>query len=167
MHAAPSPDWIGSAIAGAIILLVLAIRLRRLGRHRPLRIERLWIVPALYLVIVALAFGRMPPHGLAWLGCAAALAAGAALGWQRGRMMRIIVDPATHAISQATSPAALLFIVVLIAVRWAARAEGGAAHLDVMTLTDLLLAFGLGLLSVQRLEMYLRARRLLETARAA
>ena len=33
------------------------------------------------------------------------------------------------------------------------------------SLTDILVAFALGLLSVQRLEMFLRARRLLEDAR--
>lgn len=43
---------------------------------------------------------------------------------------------------------------------WIGSAIAGAIILRV-------LAFGPGLLSVQRLEMYLRARRVLETARAA
>jgi hypothetical protein len=39
--------------------------------------------------------------------------------------------------------------------------------LDAATLTDMLIAFALGLLAVQRLEMYLRARRLLAAAQRA
>jgi hypothetical protein len=42
---------------------------------------------------------------------------------------------------------------------------GGIFHLTPQTITDLLVAFALGLLGVQRLEMYLRARRLIEAAR--
>ena len=40
-------------------------------------------------------------------------------------------------------------------------------HFDVMLLTDVLVAFALGLLTLQRVEMYLRAKRLLEEARPA
>jgi hypothetical protein len=43
---------------------------------------------------------------------------------------------------------------------------GPAWHIDVMAVTDVLIAFALGLLSVQRIEMYLRAKRLLDAARA-
>jgi hypothetical protein len=48
-------------------------------------------------------------------------------------------------------------------------AEAGMipGHLNPMALTDILLAFALGLFATQRLEMYLRARRLLDEARAA
>ena len=42
---------------------------------------------------------------------------------------------------------------------------GGAAwHVDVMAVTDILIAFALGLLTMQRVEMYLRAKRLLGEA---
>ncbi|TGX43487.1 DUF1453 family protein [Sphingomonas naasensis] len=164
---APS-DWVRYAIPVAVIAVVMAFRLRSVGRARPLKIERLWIVPALYIVIATVTFQAHPPIGLAWLWCLAALAAGIGLGWQRGRMMRIEVDPETHAISQRTSPAALLLILGLIVVRSAARntAQFGGPALDVMTVTDVLIAFALGLLATQRLEMWLRARRLLAAARA-
>lgn len=164
---APS-DWVRYAIPFAVIAVVMAFRLRSVGRARPLKIERLWIVPALYIVITTVTFWTHPPVGLAWLWCLVALAAGIGLGWQRGRMMRITVDPETHAISQRASPAALLLILGLIVVRSAARnaAQFGGPALDVMTVTDVLIAFALGLLATQRLEMWLRARRLLEAARA-
>jgi hypothetical protein len=116
-------------------------------------------------------FVAAPPVGIGWPFCAVALIVGAALGWQRGRMIHVAVDPETHRLSARQSPAAMMFIVVLILVRFAMRAamENGAAsglHIDLPTATDILIAMALGLLTVQRIEMFLRARRLLEEARA-
>lgn len=155
----------------AIVLLVLALRMRRLTRERPLKVEWLWVVPALYVAIAGFTFWNIPPAPMTWAIAAAALLAGAALGWQRGRMMHIKVDPETHEISQKGSLAAMAFIVVLILIRMGARnAESlgiPAMHFDVMAMTDVLIAFALGMLTMQRVEMFLRARRLLEEARAA
>jgi hypothetical protein len=171
MNANAPAGWLSYAIPALVLLVVLALRWRRMSRNRPLKVERLWIVPALYLAVAAFAFWRQPPAGLAWIWCLAALAVGGALGWQRGRLMRISVDPQTHEVSQRASPAAFLFLLALIAVRSLARnaeALGGPAlHVDVMTLTDVLIAFALGLLTLQRVEMWLRARRLLAQARRA
>ena len=67
---------------------------------------------------------------------------------------------------------AFLFIIVLIAIRFGARAAlaGGddyGFHVNTMLITDVLIALALGLFAMTRLEMYLRAKRLLEEARAA
>ena len=80
--------------------------------------------------------------------------------------MRITIDPATHALNQTGSPAAILFIAVLIAVRTGARAALGASgfQLDPFAVTDLLMALALGLFAAQRSEMYLRGKRLLDAA---
>jgi hypothetical protein len=80
--------------------------------------------------------------------------------------MRITVDPVTHQRNQQSSPAALLFIVLLIVIRQALRYEGAALGLNVLQLTGILLASGLGLFAATRAEMFLRARRLLAEARA-
>ncbi|MEO6312799.1 MAG: hypothetical protein ABIO47_11095 [Sphingomicrobium sp.] len=110
-----------------------------------------------------------PPNASGWGLCLVGLALGSLLGWQRGRMMRIDVDPATHRLTATQSPAAIMFIVVLIAVKSTMRgvdvASVGGLHLTPQSLTDVLIVFALGLLGVQRLEMYLRARRLLADAR--
>jgi hypothetical protein len=162
-----SADWLRFVIPAIIVILVLAVRLRSLGRERPLKIERLWIVPAIYVVVAGIAFWAHPPTRFAWLWCLIALAAGAGLGWQRGRMMRITVDPETHDVSQRASPVAMLLIFALILIRSGARSAAPGLAVDVMTLTDVLVAFALGLLATQRLEMWLRARRLLAAARGA
>ena len=60
------------------------------------------------------------------------------------------------------------FIVAIVAVRTGARAvigDGHALHLDAFAITDMLVALALGLFTTQRIEMYLRAKRMLETAR--
>jgi hypothetical protein len=164
------PNPLFNLIPIAIILVVLALRFRRLTRERPLRIERLWIVPALYVCIAGFTFWNIPPAPMTWAVAFAALLAGAALGWQRGRMMHIKVDPETHEISQKGSIAAMAFIIVLVLIRTGARnAESlglPGIHFDVMAMTDVLIAFALGMLTMQRVEMFLRARRLLDAARA-
>lgn len=163
-----SGQWISTIISFAIVALVMTIRLRRMGRERPLKLERLWIVPAIYGAVAAVAYWYMRPHGLAWLYCLVALAAGGALGWYRGKMIAISIDPVTHILNQKMSPAAMLFIVAIIALRIGARAmvvEMHAGSQILLLVTDLLIAFALGLLSAQRLEMAIRARRLLHAAR--
>ncbi len=168
--AAHPQQWISYVITAVIVAFVLALRVRRMNSARPLKLERLWIFPALYLVLAGVMLVEFPPRGVQWALCGLALVIGAALGWQRGRMMRIEVDPETHALNQRASPGAILFIVLIIAARAGARGvigEGGSLHLSTLALTDMLIVMALGLFTAQRLEMYLRARRLLDQARAA
>src|SRR6185437_1287511 len=94
----PNP-LIRYAIMAVILSVVLLIRFRRMNQSRPLRVERLWIVPALYLVITILAFVTTPPDAAGWAYCVVAFVAGGALGWQRGRLMRIDVDPRSHEVT--------------------------------------------------------------------
>ncbi|WP_174286121.1 CcdC protein domain-containing protein [Sphingomonas bacterium] len=150
----------------AVIAIVFLIRGRQMTRMRRLKLEQLWIVPAIYLVIVAAVFATTPPTAKGWLAAVVALAVGAVLGWQRGRLMAIHVDPETHSLSQRASPLAMLFLFAIVLVRMAAQSEGRAMHLDVQLVTDAALALALGNFAVTRLEMYLRGKRLLAAVRA-
>lgn len=172
MHQA-QPSLIQYAIPIAIFVVILALRMRAMSKMRPLRLGTLWIVPAIYLAITVLnVFFRPPtfaftlPTPIAWLASAIALIAGAAVGWQRGRMMQIHVDPETHALNQKGSPLAILFLLAIILVKALAQSEGRALHFDVQMVTDVAFCFGLGMFTLTRLEMYLRAKRLLEEARS-
>ena len=79
----------------------LYFRMRKMARAQPLKLNRLWIRPALILAIAALVLvapspGHQPAHVLtpvdwAWMALAAAL--GAVAGWQWGRTMAIEVHP--------------------------------------------------------------------------
>lgn len=168
MHQQPSLfSWLLPLV---VVAIVLFLRTRNMGRSRRLRLESLWVIPAIYFALAVLLFSQMTPHGLGWLWAGLSLAAGAVLGWQRGRSMHITVDAETHALNQTASPLAMLILVGLIAVRFVLRAlaetDGASWHLDAALVTDCLVAFALGLFSLQRLEMYLRGSRLLAEARA-
>ena len=159
-------SWITYAITIGIIVVVMALRMRGMSKARPLKLGSLWIVPAIYLAVAALMFVQLPPTGAVAVACAVGLVLGAAVGWQRGKMMHIHVDPETHALNQKASPAAMIFLIALIVVRSAARSIlGQDSHISPAMLTDPLIAFAVGMFTLTRVEMYLRAKRLLEEAR--
>ena len=160
-------SWISYAITIGIIVVVMTLRMRRMGQMRPLKLETLWVVPVLYLAVAALMFWSLPPTGWVAIASVAALLIGAAVGWQRGKMMQIHVDPDTHALNQKASPAAMFFLIALVIVRSGARAVlGNSGGASPAMLTDPLIAFALGMFTLTRIEMYLRAKRLLEEAGA-
>lgn len=162
----PQQSWISIAIPIGIMVIVLALRMRRMGQMRPLKLESLWIVPVIYLAVAALMFWQLPPTGWVAIASVIGLVIGSAVGWQRGRMMHIHVDPETHALNQKASPAAMLFLIALILVRSAARGVlGHESNVSPAMLTDPLIAFALGMLTLTRVEMYLRAKRLLAEVR--
>ncbi|WP_066809057.1 CcdC protein domain-containing protein [Sphingomonas asaccharolytica] len=151
----------------AVFVVIFALRARRMSQMRPLKLETLWVVPAIYLAIVAANFIAKPPTPIAWGASIMALIVGAAVGWQRGRLMQIHVDPTTHALNQKGSPWAILFLMAIVLIKLAAQGEGRAMGFDVMLVTDAALALALGMFTATRVEMFLRARRLLDEARGA
>jgi membrane protein CcdC involved in cytochrome C biogenesis len=167
MQAHPAQQtWISYAITIGIVVIVMALRFRSMGKIRPLKLDSLWVVPSMYVVVAALMFIGLPPTGWVAIASAVGLLIGAAVGWQRGKMMHIHVDPETHALNQKASPAAMFFLIALIVVRAGARTVlGQTGGVSPAMLTDPLIMFAVGMFSVQRVEMYLRAKRLLEEVR--
>jgi len=158
--------WIGIAVPIIILGLVMFRRIRSMGQLRPLKLETLWVVPTIYLVLAGLLFWQIPPKGWIAIASIIALAIGAAVGWQRGTMMHIHVDPETHALNQKASPAAMIFLIALVVVRSGAKTLLGETHaVSAAMLTDPLIAFALGMLTLTRVEMYLRAKRMLKEVR--
>jgi hypothetical protein len=156
-----------------VVAIMTVILWRRNSRPRRLRIERLWIRPLIFALVVGATLIATPfpwdPLSLAVF--ALALVAGAGVGWQRGRFMRIDVHPETHDVTSRASPAGMIFIVAVLALRLllrnAALESRSALGLPTAAITDGLI-FLLGAMVVaQSLEMWLRASRLLEEARAA
>lgn len=153
-----------------LVLLLIVYRLRRGARERALKIERLWVVPALLLIIGGLMIWQTPIAGLGWIWLIPVFVAGAALGYWRGRFTLVTVNPETHDLTSRTSAAGLYLIIAVLAVRiglrWFLTAEAAAWHLNVALVTDAFLVFAVGLIAVQRLEIWIRARSLLADARA-
>jgi len=152
-------------------LVAIGLVILRNSRARRLRIETLWIMPVVILVLVGLSFtsqGLPSPMMLAL--DIAALVVGAALGWWRARFTHISVDPATHQLTSRASPIGMLVILGIFALRYAVRlyTPEGASTLGVpaIAIADALLIITVGLVCAQRLELALRATRLLAAARA-
>jgi hypothetical protein len=148
----------------AMIAVFVVIAVRRNLRARNLKVDRMWLAPILALAAGAAVIATAPPTGL--LG-AAALAAGAVLGglvgWQRARLTHIRFDPQTQAFTSQTSPVGVLLLVVVLFARTGLRlwltshpARGGV----VIAATDALILFAVAMVVVQRVEMWLRCRKL-------
>lgn len=164
------PQSLGPLIGVGVAAVFIALRFLRARKARRLRLEWLWVTPVLLIAMTVALLAQMPPHGWEWAGLVVAFAIGGGLGWYRGRMMTITLDPETHELNQQASPAALLFLLGLIVVRFGLRegltAEAEAWRLSAAFITDVFVVFAMGLLTVTRLEMFLRARRMLTEARA-
>jgi hypothetical protein len=148
----------------AVIAVIMALRMRRINRPRRFNLGRVWLVPAVYTVLVGLILLSRPPVLLGWVLFAVSLAAGAALGWQRGRLTHLELAPEGGYLLARQSRAATMMIVMVLVLRVGARQlfiGDNADPAELMLVTDALLGFALGFLALQRIEMAIRARRLL------
>ena len=161
-------NWVTTLIPFVIIAIVLALRFRSMSRKRPLKLETLWIVPVVYSLIAGSMFFSLPPPPVGWGLALTGLAVGLVLGWYRGKLIRIERNADTGELRQRASPLAMLLLAALVVVKLGARAIFGETAATqpgsgAMLLTDTFIGFALGLLSATRLELYLRARRMLST----
>lgn len=166
-----SPRTLGPIIGVVIFLAIFSLRMMRSRQQRPLKLEWLWVTPAVLVLLAGSLLWQFRPQGLEWLWLALIFAVGGAIGWQRGRMMTITVDPVTHDLNQQASPAAMFLLVGLVVIRMGLRSvlteEASVLHLTVNFITDAFVVLAVGLLTVTRLEMFLRARKLLAEVRGA
>lgn len=159
-------NWLTALLPFMIIGAVMFFRLRSMGRERPLKVATLWVVPVIYLLLVGGSLVAMPPSPIGWALLVAGVVVGCMLGWHRGKLIRIECNAETGALSQQASPLAMLLLVAIIALKLGARqifgdSAAGQPGSHAMLLTDTFIGFALGLLSATRLELYLRARRIL------
>lgn len=165
-----NPQTFGPLIGIAIFLVIFGFRMTRARQQRRLRLEWLWITPVILIVLAGFLLWQFRPQGLEWLWLTVIFGIGGAIGWWRGRMMTITVDPVTHDLNQQASPAAMFLLVGLVVIRMGLRTvlteEASVLHLTVNFITDAFVILAIGLLTVTRLEMFLRARKLLDEARA-
>lgn len=165
-----SPQTLGPIIGIGIALFVVLLRSRA---ARPLNVEWMWVMPLLVTLLIgsgiwaSTTFQPHAPFGpVTYAALAAALVAGCAVGWWRGKTIDIHRDAETGTLMAKASPLGLIFLVGLIAVRYAMKgvleANAEAWHLNVVALTDGFMLFAAGLVVVSRVEMWLRARAIAE-----
>lgn len=171
------PQMLQFVIPLAIIIPVFLLRARRLGRKRPLKLGLLWLRPAI-LIVACIAALALPQPGMTsrhfaaldWAVLAIGMGLGGIGGWYLGRTMAIEVHPENGTLMAQASPIGLLVLVALVllrmGIRSGARLEAAAWHLDPTLIIDALIVFTAALFTVRSLEMWLRARRVMELARA-
>lgn len=155
-----------------VIAIMLPVILLKNRKPRTLRPQWMWVLPLLITLLIGFGLWVMsridPAHAvfspLDWLVMTLALVLGSVLGWQRGRMTTIMREPDGVLKAQA-SPIGLILLVGLVVARQAVRpwleTHAGDWHVSPVAIQDAFLLFALGLVVVQRIEMWIRARRIL------
>lgn len=164
-----SPQVLGPLIGLAIALPLILLRNRR---PRTLNPQWMWVMPVIIVPLMGFAIWGTSmdptmPHvafdGLAWAVLAVGLILGGVFGWWRGKMTTI-EKHADGTLKAQASPIGLVLIVAVMLGRRALTAflEPHAAEwgLNALAITDAFLLFVVGMVVVQRIEMYIRARRI-------
>jgi hypothetical protein len=159
-------SWAATLLPFVIIAVVLALRFRSMSKERPLKLQSLWVVPAVYLLVAGSMLVALPPPLMGWGLVSVGLALGLLVGWHRGKLIRIERNAETGELRQRASPLAMVLLAALVVLKLGARQVFGEAAATqpgsgAMLLTDAFLGFALGLLSATRAELYLRGRQLL------
>jgi len=170
-----SPEIKRALLSIGSIALVGAIVWFRNRKPRRLRVNRLWIIPATVVAAISagLVFGRPPDAAFYWVETvigAAGLVAGPTAGWWRGSLMRLDVDREDRTIKAQVSPAGLVFMLALLAVRRGIEVlvETGTLVLpfNPLIVVQSLLLFVAATVVAQRITLWIRARRSLRAANA-
>jgi hypothetical protein len=167
-----SQSPLGTLIPIIIVFAVVLLRMRKMSGVRPLRLESLWIRPAIVAAIAALFVYYTPPQSvLQGLMLLAALAFGAPLGWHQGKLMAITVNPESGTLQVKASVLALASFFGLILLRMALRpyltGTTSPVHAYVGVVTDGFILFFVGFSCARATEMFIRGRALLAGTPAA
>ena len=165
-----TPQQYGPLIGIGVALVIILLRNRR---PRTLNVQRMWIAPLLVTALILFGlWGMSQAPGMshaafgpgAWAILAVGLLLGAAAGWWRGKTVTIEKTPDGVLKAQA-SPLGLILVVLLLVSRSALRpwleTHASDWHLDALAVQDAFLLFAVGIVVMQRVEMWIRARRIL------
>ncbi|GAA0539038.1 hypothetical protein FHS83_003654 [Rhizomicrobium palustre] len=157
-----------SYVGPGVFLGLLALRMVRNMRGRPLKPNKLWIRPVFLVVILALAMLHPPALTSLNLAIFAACAVvGAGLGYVLASHQTLSIDTATGTITSKTSVVGMALFLGLLALRYAARQTFGGdpmgPHSDsVLLYTDAGLIFVVAMVAAQAWETWRRAMALLQ-----
>lgn len=156
-----------------VLLVLLPVILLRNRAPRTLRPQWMWVTPVIVLPLIGLGLwgssqapgaDHTPFDALSWTILAVGLILGGVAGWWRGKMTTIEKHPDGTLKAQA-SPLGILLIVGLFMGRSALRSvlepHAAAWHLNALAIADAFLLFVVGMIVMQRIEMFIRARRVL------
>ena len=166
-----NPDF-SHALPYLLPLLIIVLVLRRSLRQRKLNADRMWVLPVLLVLMGGSTLTASPPKTpLAITVLAAALVVGAAAGWWRGRLTHITIDPETHELTSRTSVVGVIVIAALFGLRYGLRmlevSNPKALPVGAGLVAEALMIFAIGMMAVQRLEMWIRCQALITEVKAA
>ena len=165
-----TPQQYAPLIALVIVVPLILLRNRT---PRTLRPQWMWVTPAIIVPLMGFALwgtsmqpgaDHRPFDALSWAILAVGFLLGCAAGWYRGKMTTI-EEHADGTLKAQASPLGIILIVGLFLGRSALRSvlEPHAASwgLNALAIADAFLLFVVGMIVVQRMEMFIRARRVL------
>ena len=149
-----------------IILPILYFRMNKMMKPQRLKLPTLLIRPAIITFAAGALLMTTPPQQADYVWFVLAVALGAGGGWYWGKLTQLEVHPEDGTLMSKGSQAGMIVLILLVLVRMAMRTgiqmEAQTMHLNVAMLTDLLIVFTAALFSVRGLEIFLRARKLLQ-----
>ena len=160
------PKLLQSILPIVVIAVVFAFRFRHLNKPRPYKLAWQWVMPLVMALLFGFLLVTLPPTPLGWALLFMGLAIGAFVGIKRGQLMHFERDPVGGGLLVRQSPAALIFLFVILAARNAVRtSSGGAPSADAaghippaaMLATDAAIGFAFGMLLLLRWTMRQRA----------
>ena len=160
-----SPQTLQIIIPILIIIPLRYFRLNRMMKPQRLKLRSLLIRPAIIVFAAAVVLIQAPPQADDYVWFILAVALGAAGGWYWGKLTNLHLHPEDGTLMSTGSQAGMIVLILLIAVRFALRAgigmEAQSLHLKAAMLTDVLIVFTAALFSMRGLEIFLRARALM------
>ena len=160
------PKTLSIIIPILLILPLLYLRLTRMMKPQRLKLKSLWIRPAIMIFAAGTLVAVSPPEPVDLIWFALAAAAGIGGGWYWGKLTQLHLHPEDGALISSGSQAGMIVLALLLVFRLGMRAgiglEAEALHLNAALLTDIFIVFTALLFAVRGLEIYLRARRLVQ-----
>lgn len=159
-----------------IIIPILIFRMRKMSTPQPLKLGLLWVRPAIVLLGAGVVLLLHQPGSrsvlemtpVEWCGLALAAVIGAVAGWHYGKVTAIDVHPQNGTLMAKGGMMAILVILALVALKLGLKpllaTQGQSLHLDVPLITDALIVFSALLFTVRALEMWLRAKKVMDAA---
>jgi membrane protein CcdC involved in cytochrome C biogenesis len=163
-----SPEQLIPLIA---VLIALPLILLRNRRPRILRPQWLWVMPLIVVGLIGFGMWGMsysdPEHSAldatSWTILAAGGLLGAAFGWWRGKMVTI-EKHADGTLKAQASPLGVVIIIAVLVLRQALKpwleANAEAWHVNPLAILEAFMVFAAAMIVVQRIEMFIRARRI-------
>ncbi len=154
-----------------VLLVLLPVIVLRNRAPRTLHVKWMWVTPAIIVPLMGLALwgtsmqpgaDHTPFDAVSWLILVAGFALGCIAGWWRGKMTTI-EKHADGTLKAQASPLGIILILALFMGRSALRSvlepHAAAWGLNALAVADAFLVFVVGMIVVQRIEMFIRARR--------